>query len=296
MDSGRERNGIKGCLCHRHANQNLRNRKPFGVLSCCGSVVGLHGLGEALFVNAGGFGQIFEGIGFIGIAVREGNLYQIVTHFLLVDGFLIEDRVDHLTGLLKDAVRNFIAPARFIHEAQSELIHVGRILRTAGNGGFEFSVFRIAVRMDLNPLHAFERSAGLDGGFKHFARRARLVRSSNNGDVVVLLHHLEIGAVAAGGEDDIFAREDMRRTLHINGFHAGHSARRITFDLGHLHRGVDRAARGFHFFRERSDVGIVSRDRCFAVSLTRPLSAGVEAADAHINPVTRDVEPRHVRL
>ena len=116
--------------------------------------------------------QIFEGIGFIGIAVREGNLHQIVTHFLLVDGFLIEDRVDHLTGLLKNAVRNFIAPARFIHKAQSELIHVGRILRTAGNGGFEFAVFRIAVRMDLNPLHAFERCAGLDGSFKHFARRA----------------------------------------------------------------------------------------------------------------------------
>ena len=57
--------------------------------------------------------------------------------------------------------------------------------------------------MDLNPLHAFERCAGLDGGFKHFARRAGLVRSSNNGDVVVLLHHLEIGAVASGGEDDI---------------------------------------------------------------------------------------------
>ena len=56
--------------------------------------------------------------------MREGNLHQIVTHFLLVDGFLIEDRVDHLTGLLKDAVRNFIAPARFIHEAPVSYTHL----------------------------------------------------------------------------------------------------------------------------------------------------------------------------
>ena len=150
--------------------------------------------------------------------------------------------------------------------------------------------------MDLNPLHARKTGACGDGFLKHFAGGARRVRGHGDGDVVVLLDHLQVGAVAARGEDHAAAGEDALDALAVEGLHARDAAGGVTLDAHDLHVLVDRVACGLDLGGERTDVGVVRGDRRLAVGLTRPLAARIEAADADVDPAARHVEPRHVGL
>jgi len=55
-----------------------------------------------------------------------------------------------------------------------------------GDGGLKLAVLRIAVRMDLDPLHARETGACGDGFLKHFARDRKGVERVFSGRSVVL--------------------------------------------------------------------------------------------------------------
>ena len=154
-------------------------------------------------------------------------------------------------------MRDVVAAAGFIGKAEAELVDVGRILRTAGDIGFKVAVLRIAVRMDLDPRHAFERRAVLHRFLDHFARRAGLVRSGRHADAVVLLHHFKIGAVAAGSENHTLrGRERMLLAVLVERNDSCDAAL-FAHDVDDLHVGEDARARSLHLLGQRLDVGVI---------------------------------------
>ena len=228
--------------------------------------------------------------------MRDGAFDMFRTNLLRVDRLLVVDREGDLAGLREDAVRDVVAAAGFIGKAETELVDVGRVLRTAGDIGFKVAVLRISVRMDLDPGHAFERRAVLHRFLDHFARRAGLVRGGRHADAVVLLHHCEVGAVAAGSENHALrGRELMLLAILVLCNHAGDAAV-LAHDVDHLHVGEDARTRSLNLVGKRLDVGVIGRDRGDSVLGARELSARVERADPHVDILAGDVLPGHVGL
>ena len=170
VDGRRDRHGVERRLHDRIADEDLRHGERLRILGHGGLVVGLHGLLEVLPVDAGLAGKVFKRVGLEGIAVGDGGL-----DLLLLDRALVVDREGNLTGLLQDAVGDLVAATRFVDEAQAVAVNVRRVGRTGGDGGLKLAVLRIAVRMDLDPLHAREAGACGDGFLKHFAGGSRRV-------------------------------------------------------------------------------------------------------------------------
>ena len=296
VDRDGERNRVEGSLFDAPAEDGLGHGKARGVRLLRSGVVGSHGLHEALRVDPGELREFFQGVRAVGVAAGDRGFDLFLAHALRIDRALVVYREAHLAGLLEDRVGDVVAAAGFVGEALTEFVDVGGVLRAARDGAFKVAVLGIAVRVDLDPLHAFQRRARLHGFFNHFARGAGLIRRGRDRNVVVLLHHVEVRAVAARGEDDALGGgEDVFFSCLVDGANARDAA--VFFHKRrHLHVREDGRARGLHLVGERPDVGVIGGDRRHAVLGARHHGARIKRPDPHVDEVARAVFPGHVGL